>query len=76
MIKNAFSASFTACPPDKRHRDLDNIPKTVFDLLQKLEIIENDRFCVSYDIRWGTAEECPMGLKIVLTPKEPSSNQP
>jgi len=31
-----------AYPPDRRERDLDNLPKSVFDALQKTAILERD----------------------------------
>src|ERR1700693_2596194 len=43
-IKGAFRAESHIVPPNLRS-DLDNFVKPVLDLAQKMELIENDKFC-------------------------------
>lgn len=42
-----------AYPPDRRERDLDNLPKSVFDALQKTRILERDSQISDFRFRRG-----------------------
>lgn len=57
QIKGPYNLTIHAHRPDKRHRDLDNIFKPVQDLLQRLSIIEDDRYCEMISARWVTDGE-------------------
>lgn len=50
-------------PPDKRRRDLDNLPKSVFDVLTKAKIWQDDKLVHEMHLKWG--EEVPLGKAIV-----------
>jgi crossover junction endodeoxyribonuclease RusA len=54
-IKGKFTAEIVLTPPNKRRIDMDNRMKAIFDLAQKLELIEDDSLCdlliVSYDYK-------------------------
>jgi Holliday junction resolvase RusA-like endonuclease len=39
-------------PPDKRHRDLDNLLKASLDALAGAGVIANDRYCQWIEARW------------------------
>jgi crossover junction endodeoxyribonuclease RusA len=39
-------------PPDKRHRDLDNLLKATLDALAGAGVIANDRHCRRIEARW------------------------
>lgn len=43
-----------AFPPDRRERDLDNLPKSVFDALQKTRLLERDSQICDFRFRRGS----------------------
>ena len=47
-----FKLTMLVVPPDKRHRDLDNLFKASLDALASAGVIENDRFCRWIEARW------------------------
>jgi Holliday junction resolvase RusA-like endonuclease len=51
--------------------DLDNIVKAVSDLLQKMQIIENDRLCRGLIMEWVTSGPA---LRVTVTPLEESKD--
>ena len=59
--------------PDKRIRDLDNLTKVVFDLLQSADlpngkIIENDHLIHYYKVYWATEV---VGIKVIIKSLKP-----
>lgn len=61
-VAGHFSAAVTL--DEKRRRgDVDNRIKVVLDWLQRVELIENDKFCDAITIRWGHA---PEGVRVLL----------
>lgn len=65
------SVEITACPPNARKRDLDNLLKPCLDLLVRHQIIQDDsiRFLKSLNISLAEEEEFS-GLRITITPLE------
>lgn len=58
-----------AYPPDKRERDLDNLPKSVFDALQATKILERDSQIVDFRFRRGpVVKGGELKMRIVGTP--------
>jgi crossover junction endodeoxyribonuclease RusA len=51
--------TLTAFPPDKRRRDLDNLPKVVLDSLTKAGVWKDDSQIQRLTIQWGGM--CPGG---------------
>ena len=51
-IDGLFKLTMLVVPPDKRHRDLDNLLKASLDVLAKVGVIENDRHCRWIEARW------------------------
>jgi crossover junction endodeoxyribonuclease RusA len=45
--------TLTAFPPDKRRRDLDNLPKVVLDSLTKAGVWKDDSQIQRLTIQWG-----------------------
>ena len=69
MLKGPLAMSMLAHPPDRRHRDLDNILKPIKDAMQAACVYENDRQIIEYrePFKWG---EVVKGGKIVITLEE------
>jgi crossover junction endodeoxyribonuclease RusA len=59
-----FSATLVLSPPDKRRRDLDNVIKPIFDLLQDLQWIKNDYLCEDLHVKWNRT--LPVGVIVTL----------
>lgn len=53
-INGPYKISITAARPDKRRRDLDNILKSISDLLKSIGAIEDDHLCEMITARWVT----------------------
>lgn len=51
-IAGPFKLTLLAVPPDKRHRDLDNLLKASLDALGHAGVIENDKYCRWIEARW------------------------
>lgn len=51
-LKGAFKLTMLVVPPDKRHRDLDNLLKASLDALAAAGVIANDRHCRWIEARW------------------------
>ena len=54
-IKGPYKISITAARPDRRRRDLDNILKSISDLLKSIGAIEDDSLCELITARWVTS---------------------
>lgn len=52
-IAGPYALYITACRPDARKRDLDNLAKPISDLLKELGVIESDHLCQRLDMRWS-----------------------
>ena len=59
-----FSASLVLSPPDKRRRDLDNVIKPIFDLLQEMQWIKDDYLCQELHVKWD--RKLPVGVTVTL----------
>lgn len=51
-IVGPYILHLAAVKPDKRHRDIDNLLKASSDILQKAEIIANDKDCRAIAAEW------------------------
>lgn len=51
-IEGPFWATIRFTRPDDRHRDVQNLPEAVFDLLQAHKIITNDCECQGFSCEW------------------------
>jgi len=51
-ILGPFKLTMLVVPPDKRHRDLDNLLKASLDALAGAGVIANDRHCRWIEARW------------------------
>ena len=51
-INGPFKLTMLVVPPDKRHRDLDNLLKASLDALAGAGVIANDRHCRWIEARW------------------------
>jgi len=51
-IKGKFKISIRFVRPDARHRDLDNLLKSLLDCLQSAGVVTNDKNCEWIDARW------------------------
>lgn len=54
-IKGAFKLTLLAVPPDKRHRDLDNLFKASLDAVVAAGVVEDDRHCRWIEAKWMEA---------------------
>ncbi|SMB89162.1 crossover junction endodeoxyribonuclease RusA [Deinococcus hopiensis KR-140] len=62
-----LALTLTACPPDKRHRDLSNIPKALEDALTHAKVWADDSLID--ELRVIRGEVCPGGRVVVqITP--------
>ena len=52
-LLGSLVVTLTAFPPDKRRRDLDNLPKVVLDSLTKAGIWRDDSQIQRLTIQWG-----------------------
>ena len=52
-ILGPLVVTLTAFPPDKRRRDLDNLPKVVLDSLTKAGVWKDDSQIQRLTIQWG-----------------------
>jgi Holliday junction resolvase RusA-like endonuclease len=64
-IKGPFEAELVFRRPDNRKGDLDNGIKPLMDWLQRVELIENDKYCDRILAQWG---EAPLGVRVRLRP--------
>jgi hypothetical protein len=63
-VKGPFEVELTFRRPFKtRMGDLDNGIKPLMDWLQRVELIENDRYCDRLLAQWG---EAPLGVRVRL----------
>lgn len=53
-----------ACPPDRRARDLDNLPKGILDSLQHARVIDDDSHI---DVLTVTRREVIKGGRVIVT---------
>ena len=53
-VEGPYALYITACRPDARRRDLDNIAKPVSDALKTAGVIEDDSLCQKLTMSWGT----------------------
>jgi crossover junction endodeoxyribonuclease RusA len=60
-ITGHFTAILTL-DQNRRRGDADNRVKGVLDLLQRVGIIENDRFADRITVQWGEADGCSVQL--------------
>lgn len=69
-ITDRFTAVIIICAPTQGHQrgDLDNRVKAIFDFLQRVEIIRNDKDCQKFSIEWGTPISAPTGCRVFLSP--------
>lgn len=51
-LQGPFKLTMLVVPPDKRHRDLDNLLKASLDALAGAGVIANDRHCRWIEARW------------------------
>jgi crossover junction endodeoxyribonuclease RusA len=51
-ISGKFKLSVRFVKPDARHRDLDNLLKSLLDCLQSAGVVANDKNCDWIDARW------------------------
>lgn len=51
-IEGHYSLTVYAVKPDKRGRDLDNLIKSISDILQAAGVIENDNLCQHLEMFW------------------------
>lgn len=51
-LRGPFKLTMLVVPPDKRHRDLDNLLKASLDALAGAGVIANDRHCRWIEARW------------------------
>lgn len=63
-IKGSYEVEFVFSR-QLRNPDLDNCIKPLMDYLQRVALIENDRFCERLVAYWGPA---PLGVKVRLRP--------
>ena len=49
-----------------RSSDSDNRIKAVLDYLQRIHIIENDKYCIGGSWRWAPLTEAPEGCKVIV----------
>jgi len=54
-VSGPYALYITACRPDARKRDLDNLLKPVSDLLKDIGVIEGDHLCQKIGMSWGPA---------------------
>lgn len=53
LLVGAVELTITFCPPDRRKRDLDNLPKGLLDALKYAGIYEDDSQVWRIDMRFG-----------------------
>lgn len=70
-VAGPYGLTVRVCPPDRRHRDLDNLIKPLSDALAKGGAVENDRFCQRIEIEW-----CPDAKGVVATVMETARRLP
>jgi len=51
-ITGPFTVQLQVVQPDKRRRDLDNLPKVVLDLLKNLHVTDDDSLCRKVSAEW------------------------
>lgn len=49
----------------RKNADLDNRTKTIFDYLQRVGLIENDKHCAGFSVEWGSVSD---GCRVRLVP--------
>lgn len=67
-IPGFFQAEIIVAFPDKRRRDTDNLTKSLFDFLQRIQVIEDDCLCRDHRVLVGDSAQAPMGIRITIKP--------
>jgi len=68
-IDGPYALHVIATAPDRRARDLDNLPKAINDCLQAIGVVANDSNTKRLTIEWGSAPA--PGVSIEITPFKP-----
>lgn len=70
-IEGPFRMTVTLYPPDKRHRDMDNLSKALLDTLARIELIRNDRHCRDMRVTWGEVRKTTSCCVVELAEYQP-----
>jgi Holliday junction resolvase RusA-like endonuclease len=70
-IIGPFEAEIILLDSTKRRGDLDNYCKSVLDFAQLHRLIQNDKHCRSLFMKWGNADDAPMGCRLTLKTHQP-----
>lgn len=71
-IHGHFRAVVTLNAAKRGNSDADNRLKALFDWLQRVELIENDKLCDTLTVEWGYA---PEGCRVALFPAPASARR-
>lgn len=55
-VQGAYTISYSVERPDRRRRDLENLPKSLSDALQAAGVIRDDADCERSTIEWAGAK--------------------
>ena len=64
-IEGPYKLSLHVARPDKRKRDIDNVLKSVGDLLQHIGVVKDDCDCEMVSARWVTTGQ---GVTAIIEP--------
>lgn len=74
-IEGPYLLRLEATPPDKRHRDIGNLEKSVSDFLQAAGIIQNDRLARRITVEWTDDTDAKVGVVATIYPLAIGSGQ-
>ena len=52
-LKGPYWIAYVVDRPDRRRRDIENLPKSISDALQSAGVIEDDSFCMQSICEWS-----------------------
>lgn len=64
-LAQPYSIRYVAQRPDRRARDVENLPKALGDMLQTLGVIEDDAYCFRSTVEWAVGD--PVGRGALVT---------
>lgn len=64
IVEGPYRLTLTVSRPDRRARDLDNLPKAISDLLKASGVIRDDSDCTTVTVEWS-ADKPAKGARVV-----------
>ncbi len=68
-IAGPYTIEYVADRPDRRRRDIENLPKSLGDALQEAGVIRDDADCQASLVRWAAPDPVALPIiRVTITP--------